>query len=743
MEHAELVAAASGQSLANGWDAICAINAQQVNAIFFQQYLQDGPTSPAMPLRAILAGDSPTNYWLLDVVAGPPQVSIASDLGLGQARVTMFLLRGALIQFDSKSMAITGAILVQPNELTLTGVLSLAKVTGHANSLGQVVLDLASGAYQPQVKGVDPGSVLATDIGKAVQTFFAHNETKYRLGTIVESTVSPCLQPTSFEIATQPAPGGAAGDGCVLLLIQTNGKGGTVGALDPYPIPSGRTAALIVSNQLVFNQLLPPLLTATFKTMGTTFAGQQSNGMWQTVGSGGSIGLGVLGDTNHPQACFNELAFTADGNKNPAAVAISTNGLTMAPSSSGSLSMAWSHQWDQQWAFWGGYWNGWNCEWGTTGQTSTLRGSYSQTSAARVDPNTDVVSFSGSGTASLSQVGGPSGLQKFFGIDEDIPSTFTSGFQDNLKKQLGAIELPEVNTFALANLLFPALHALSFQEASLPCDLLLHGQVKQTLAVTPATADLKPGQAQQFSAAMSGQPAADILWEIKPAAGSIDSSGRYTASSAIGGVEVVAITAIDKSHPSVVGSAMVVIHEAAASAGLVVSPAKLALTAGQSFSLSVTDEMGTPAPATLTLSPNVGTIAQGWTTGEWAYTAPAKVDTASTVTVTATSAAKSPQTGTATIQLVPTTQVTITPASAATTAGHSVQLKAASGALGAYTWQIYPAGAGSVTPAPGDSTQATYAAPAAVATTTAVTVVAYGLGDSAGIGLARVTITPA
>lgn len=744
MEHATLVAAASGQSLANGWDAICAINARQVNAIFFQQYLQGGPTSPARPLRAILAGDSPTNYWLLDVVAGPPQVSIDSDLGSGRARVTMFLLRGALIQFDSKSMAMTSAILVQPNESTLTGVLSLAKVTGHANSLGQVVLDLSSGAYQPQVKGVDPGSVLAADIGKAVQTFFAHNETKYPLGTIVESTVSPCLQPTSFEIATQPAPGGTAGDGCVLLLIQTNGKAGTVGALDPYPIPSGRTAALIVSNQVIFNQLMPALLTTTFKTIGTMFAGQQpNNGVWQTVGSGGSIDLGVLGDSNRPHGCVDEPAFTADSDKNPAAVVISTNGLTIAPSSSGSLSVTWSHQWDQQWAFWSGYWNGWNCEQGTTGHTSTLQGSYSQTSAASVDPNTEVVSFSGSGKASLSQVGGPSGLQRFFGIDRDIPSTFTSGFEDNLKKRLGAIELPEVNTFALANLLFPSLHALSFQEASLPGDLLLHGQVKQTLAVTPPMADLKPGQAQQFSAAMSGQPTTDILWEIKPAVGSIDSSGRYIAPSAIGGVEVVVITAIDKSNASVVGGAMVVIHEAAAPTGLIVSPAKLVLTAGQSFNLSVTDETGTPVAATCTLSPNVGTIAQGWTTGEWTYTAPAKVDAASVVTIEATSAAKSSQTGTATLQLVPTTQVTITPASATITAGRSVQLKATSDALDAYTWQIYPAGAGSVTPAPGDSSQATYAAPAAVATPTVVTVVAYGLGDSAGIGLARVTVTSA
>src|SRR5436190_8653338 len=328
MKTAEIVAAMSGQSATNGWDAVCALNAQRVNDIFFQQYLQNGPTSPATPMRLILQGEG-TNFWLLDVVLGPPETTFPADLGLQQAQVSMFLVRGALVEFDPNQVVITSAVLVQPNESWLSGSLNLAKVTGEVDSVGKVVVELGSGAYQPKVEGVDPNSVLATDIGTAVQTFFARNETTYPLGKIVESSVPASLQPTTFEFVTQPAPGSTTGDGCVLLLIQTNGSGGTVGQLTTYPLASGQTAGLIVSNQVIFNQLFPSGLESEFQNIGTNFSGQSANGVWQTVSSGGSINIGILGDTDPPEVCVAHTAYTSDGDYNPAAVAVGTDGFTI------------------------------------------------------------------------------------------------------------------------------------------------------------------------------------------------------------------------------------------------------------------------------------------------------------------------------------------------------------------------------------------------------------------------------
>jgi hypothetical protein len=742
MKNEKSTAAMLGQSATNGWDAICALNAESVNSIFFQQYLQDGPTNPATPLRLILQGEN-TSFWILDVVAGPPQVSFPTNLQLQQAQVTMFLVRGSLIQFDPNQKVILNALLIQPKESWLTGALSLAKVTGQANSQGQVVVDLASGAYQPQVQGVDPNSVLATELGAAVQTFFANNATKYPLGTIMETGVPACLQPTSFDFVTQPAPESTSGDGCVLLLIQTNGSGGAVGQLTAYPIPSGHTAALIVSNQVIFNQLIPPALTAEFQKIGFTFAGQQSNSVWQAVSTGGSINVGTLGKANTPNPCLFPAVYTSDNNGNAAAVEVPLDGFIIAPGADGSLAVSWNKSWSQPWADLSGIQvRGW-CDSRTSVQAAQLTASYAQTSAASVDPATDIVSFSGSGTVSFKQSGGPSWLEKFFS-GQNLQSQFTAAIQPTLQEVFNAIQLPSVDTFALANLLFPSFQALSLQQASAPCDLLLNGQMMQTLAVTPSTTTVQPGQTQQFSAMSAGQPVTNVTWEIKPPGfGSINSSGLYTAPSSVTQAQVVVITAVSQSNTNLVGSAMVLVYQPIGSTGLIVSPANLLLTAGQSFNLLVTDESGTPVEATCTLDPNIGQIEQGFTTGQWTYTAPSSVEGSTSVTVKATSSSAPSDTGTATIQLMPTEAVAIAPASQTLTPGQSVQLAASSPDLVDYTWQVYPIGVGSILANDANSAQATYTAPTSVKTPTEVMVAAYSLGDAGvGIGLARITVNP-
>ena len=707
MHTTDIVAAMAGQSVTNGWDAVCAMNTQRVNGILFQQYLQNGPTNPVTPLRVILQGEG-TNFWILDLVMGPPEVTFPANAGLQQVQVTMFLVRGALIQFDPNSMTIASSILVQPNESWLTGSVNLQKLEGQVNSVGQVVMDLTAGAYQPAIQGVDSNSVLATEIGTAVQTFFADNHTKYPLGALMTGGVAACLQPTNFEIVTQPAPDSTTGDGAVILLIKTNGTGGAVGQLNPYPIPSGLTAALMVSNQVIFAQLMPPFLTAEFQEMGTTFAGQQSGGVWHTVSSGGSISLPILGNTNVPSTCVAHTAFTSDSQFNPAGVAVLTDGFVIAPGSNGSISVQWNKSWDQQWAYWGGLQlRGW-CRWSKYGQTSTLVGGYGQTSAVSVDPNTDIVSFSGSGQVTLDQKDAPTWWQELLFGTEHIPAAFTSAIQPVIQSIFTALTLPQVNTFALANLLFPSRHVLTLQQASVPCDLFLSGQMQQPLTVTPSSVNLQPGQTQQFSALAGGQPVRNVLWELKPPVGTITSAGLYAAPATINQAEVVVVTAISMNDSSQVGGAMALVYELVAATGLVVSPTNLMLTAGQTFNLLVTDENGSAVQATCTLSPSVGTLTQGWGTGQWAYAAPATVETETTVTVKATSASNPANTGTATLQVTPTQRVQITPAGATVTAGQSVQLQAGPAAAGGYTWQIFPLGAGSVTANATNNSQATY-----------------------------------
>jgi hypothetical protein len=722
----------AGQPATNGWDAICALNAQEVNRIFFQQYLQEGPVNWATRLRVILPSQG-TSLCLLDIVLGPPQVTFPADLSLQQVQITMFLVRGALIEFDSKTLVIESAVVIEPNESWLTGPVSLGKLSGEGSTLGQVFVDLGTGAYKPQITGLDPDSVLANDIGTALQTYFADQATKYPLGSLNETNVSACLQPTSFDFVTQPAPAGAQGDGCVLLLIRTTGGGGAVGQLDPYPLPSGQTVALIVSNKVIFDQLVPSSLTKAFSQIGTTFTGSQVGGAWVTSGDGGSINVGrISGESDLTSYWTQDDQY---GDETPLVVPIRK--FTVNPEPTG-LAVSWQYSWSQGWG-----WYPAGSKGGTDWDQVSMALSCQFTAPAAVDSTTDVVSFPAHTSVGVTYEHS-SGWKDVFGDGSEADAAGAM-IADHLRPSLATVlqdfQLPDINTFALANLLFPD-HHVSLQEVTVPCDLLLTGQLEQALTVSPPTIELAPGQTQQFNATVAGQPVTDVLWEREPEIGSIDGSGNYAAPAQVTQPEVVVVTAVSQSNANLAGRAMVLVHGPPTASGLVVSPANLILTAGQSFEVLVTDERGTPVAARCALNPNLGQITAGWGTGKWTYTAPSTVTESTTVTVTATSTANAGESGTSTVKLARSEAIQIAPSSGQVAPGGTLRLRATSTDLEDYSWQIYPTESGSIARDDSDSSQATYSAPAKVTDQTDVMVTAYSLGDSVGIGSAHITVGP-
>src|SRR5215470_16027328 len=141
MNKDEITAAMSGQSSTNGWDAVCAYNASRANQIFFQQYLNNGPTHPDLPLRAVV--DIQNNlFYLIDVKLGPPEISFPTDLNMEQCQVLMFLISGGFVEFDAENQIIKSVVTVQPNQSWLTGAVNLAKVSGEVNTVGKVAVDL-------------------------------------------------------------------------------------------------------------------------------------------------------------------------------------------------------------------------------------------------------------------------------------------------------------------------------------------------------------------------------------------------------------------------------------------------------------------------------------------------------------------------------------------------------------------------------------------------------------------------
>jgi hypothetical protein len=725
MNFQDLVSKLSNQTVTGGWDAVFAVDAAQINALFFQQYLQNGPTSPAVPLRTV--AQNGTDFWVLDLTLGPPEIAFSSNFSAEQAQVSMFIVGGQFIQFDPISQTVIAALSLAPNQSSLSGVLSLTNVTGEVNQLGAVAVDLGSNAYQPQITGIPTNSVLATEIGLAVQTFFANNRTQYPLGTISESDISAVLQPTQFRFVTQANPD-VADDGAVLLLIQTTGSGGTPSPLSVYPIPDDAGVALIVSNSVMFNNLIGDALTPEFSNFNGTFAGQQSGGLWQTVATGGAISAGPY----EVMSSFNDnTPYTSDDRTNKTPVSFPLAGMTVVPNQ-GAITVNLDTTWTQYYTIIGGHSQ-------FEAVTSQLQATYNLTATPTVDSTTDIVSFSGNGTPQIVDPDPPGWFKKFFSADSPFPEQMVLDIQPTLEKIFSNFELPSVNTFALSNILFPSQHIANYQNVSVPGDLLLAGQLSQPVSVSPATATVSPGGTQSFTASSGGQNLNNVTWELTPNIGSIDANGNYTAPLTISRPLVVVVTAINSDNTQQTGSAMIQLFEPPPQTGLLISPPELLLTAGQTFSLQITDSSGNDIDATVTLSPNVGTLSQGFTTGAWIYTAPTGVTSPTVVTLTASGTTDPSQTGTVTIEVLSSDQVTLSPASTTVAPGGTLNFSAAS-VFEDLLWFVSPISGGTITPNPSDPTQATFTASASAQTGELVVVIALGLADAAGVGLARVTI---
>lgn len=481
--------AATQGSVTLSWDAVCALNATQLSNFCFAQYVQAGPTTPASRLR-VTVPDTGSTYWLLDLTLGPPRVSfpVAPDPADGpQCVLTLEILRGTVLSFDGNTAQILSSVQLQPNQNLLTGAVNLAKVDGAEDTVGHVTLDLGSGAYSPTIEGVEPNSTLAANIATAIQTYFRSCGASYLLGTLARSSTTPaCLQPVHFDLYSQPAPDGS-GDGCVLVFIQTN-SGGTPlpGPLTPYPIADGYTASLLISNQVLFNQLLPDgtlagSLQAQFHPFGTIFSGVQNNGVYATVGNKGNVSLGQISGLADDTGDL--ILSVTNGDSSPssnpdAKVVVPMNNFTLSPGGT-TLAVNWTQVNTQWWA---------SMPPSKFPSYQTESGAGTTTWTQQASPAVDSANNISFTTKNLNVSYVPqqySWWDDFIGYF-DLSGEMTSQITNNLKSVLAGYQVPSVSTFSLLNLLFPAAHLITLTQAAIPCDLVAVGHVNAPLAVVPA-----------------------------------------------------------------------------------------------------------------------------------------------------------------------------------------------------------------------------------------------------------------
>ena len=267
--------------------------------------------------------------------------------------------------------------------------------------------------------------------------------------------------------------------------------------------------------------------------------------------------------------------------------------------------------------------------------------------------------------------------------------------------------------------------------------VLLPGFAASALAasvvVSPTGVTLIHGQSQQFHATDSGGLPVTVVWGISPTVGSISSSGLYVAPASIfaGTPSPITVTATPVNSALTPGTATVTLQPTVA---IGVSPASATLTAGQSQKFTATVTGTTNTAVTWSASPNgVGSMGSDGT-----YTAPATISAKQTVTVTAVSVADPTQSGSATVTLQATAQISVTVSPQTITLSNNEATTFSATVTNSsnqnVTWSISPQ-LGTIL------STGSYVAPAAISGKQTVTVTATSVADASKSGTATVTLS--
>ncbi len=264
------------------------------------------------------------------------------------------------------------------------------------------------------------------------------------------------------------------------------------------------------------------------------------------------------------------------------------------------------------------------------------------------------------------------------------------------------------------------------------------------VTITPTSAQVLTGAQQQFKATVTGSTDTAVTWSVTgagcsgAACGTISSSGLYTAPATVPNPATVSVIATSQADPTKSASATVAIQSAVA---VTISPTSATVpTAGQQqFTATVTGTGNTAVTWSLSGVGCSGT-ACGKLSSSGLYTAPTKVPTPPTVSVTATSQADPTKSATATVTIT-LVQVSVSPATATVVTGAQQQFTATvTGTTNqAVTWSL--SGTGCSGSACGSITSSgLYTAPSAVPNPATVTVTATSQADPSKSGTATVTV---
>ncbi|HII4328456.1 TPA: hypothetical protein ACY4PY_004731 [Enterobacter cloacae] len=523
----------SGQSATHGWDALVAYNRDRVNTLFHQQYLEKVRAGEHYSPFNHESDTTATGYHFKNLVLGPPRISFEnSTLQDSKVSVRMMFTDGSFIRTDSDNQVVQWDRYTPASKYGLNITIELKYGTGKVSEDGKVTIDFTEG----QIYEIEGLNGLPADVVLAFQNFLKNNPMSYTLGELKRDDNQENLYPVEFVVRTQKYPGSSAlssssnADGAVLVFIQTEygGKGTlpTDNNSQPWVIPEGKSATLLISDKLLYG----PLLAKHFNDKIVDFE-------WKTSVTDGNSSLdftaGYVPTTNiitQSYGGFDILGTmtSAESLNNPRPARLSMSGFKFQKG-------------DDNQSILGRFKDGtfFSDRFEDSGSYDVAHGEHhddmidvefirSGSFDARLELNGDYdVIFAGKANFKIKATSG----NWLHWTGKDASDVFANEASDKLNSS-DFFTLESIKTFYLSNILFPENHILSFADVYNPGDLALYGDIAQsltTLTITPDEAVIGCGQTLQFSASLGdGSAPQGLIWSVD-GVGSIDSNGLYTA----------------------------------------------------------------------------------------------------------------------------------------------------------------------------------------------------------------------
>ena len=496
----DVIDAMSANPTTYGWDVACVMDAEKITELYAEMYKSEEDSGVVKHIDCSYNSSSTSKTKITNnftSTVGPPLISFIVNQP-NQANLTMLLIDAVLVTeslyfnddgslFNNQTQItdyhdgeITTTILMTNPEgevvfndssskpvdeqPKIEGIMMVSKFTGTVDQQRHVIINFAQGTFDTKLT-LDPN--VDNALSGAIKEYFRDvlPNTTYVLGTLLFNITDtpPSLQPSLFQFSTEVYEGRPKG--VLTLFIKTSANDSssdqkTTLNLDVSPLPTNRSAALIISNKVLINHFILPSLQKTFGDSIYSTSTTPPITPYKVLGK--KDGTYTINGQGFPMSSFD--------------VEISSTGR--------NLSFAWNENWSVKYYY--HFHMGQGCIYNCDGTTydympAHLKANSESDLIVNIDSDNSVISFP-SIDASVSfsyDKPKPSIWAEVIGglVTNQVANAEKSG--EALKGALSDIniDMSSASVFAVSNLLFPGQKAVDLQSAYIAQDLVLFGDV--------------------------------------------------------------------------------------------------------------------------------------------------------------------------------------------------------------------------------------------------------------------------